>query len=68
MTLCNCIFVLFSEPILEDNENRIEQLSTEEKQPEEDSNIDNLKPEPMEIQNDTTENLSPCDMDISSPD
>ena len=44
------------------------QHSPAEKRPELDTSVDNLTPEPMEIQNDTTENLSPCDMDISSPD
>lgn len=51
-----------------DDENRATQPSAAETLPELDTSVDNLTPEPMEIQNDTTENLSPCDMDISSPD
>lgn len=56
------------EPKVEDQENRTKECIPEEKRPELDTTVDNLTPEPMEIQNDTTENLSPCDMDISSPD
>lgn len=54
----------------EADERRFESpLTEEEKRPEVDSRIDNLTLEPMEVQNaDPTENLSPCDMDISSPD
>lgn len=57
-----------AEPKLENTENVTGQHSPAEKRPELDTSVDNLTPEPMEIQNDTTENLSPCDMDISSPD
>ena len=50
-------------------ETRSKFLIKEERQ-ENDSSVDNLTPEPMEVQNaaDPPENLSPCDMDISSPD
>ena len=65
-------FRLFAETNLvhEADERRFESpLTEEEKRPEVDSRIDNLTLEPMEVQNaDPTENLSPCDMDISSPD
>ena len=58
----------FTEPKVEDQENRTKECIPEGKRPELDTTVDNLTPEPMEIQNYTTENLSPCDMDISSPD
>lgn len=54
---------------IETEETRSKFLIKEELQ-ENDSSVGNLTPEPMEVQNaaDPTENLSPCDMDISSPD
>lgn len=61
--------VLFTEIKLEDNTNPAGETSTEEKTTvTNNTTIDNLTPEPMEIHNDATEDLSPCDMDISSPD
>lgn len=54
---------------LEDNTNPAGQTSLEGKTSvENNTTMDNLTPEPMEIHNDATEDLSPCDMDISSPD
>ena len=61
--------ILFAEVKLEDNTNIAGQTSLEGKTPvANNTTLDNLTPEPMEIHNDTTEDLSPCDMDISSPD
>jgi len=58
-----------TEAKLEDNTNLTGQTSLEGKTPvANNTTMDNLTPEPMEIHNDTTEDLSPCDMDISSPD
>lgn len=60
---------MFTETKLEDKTNPPEQTSSEEKTTVTNNTaIDNLTPEPMEIHNDATEDLSPCDMDISSPD
>lgn len=60
---------MFAEAKLEDNTNLTGQTSLEGKTPvANNTTMDNLTPEPMEIHNDTTEDLSPCDMDISSPD
>ena len=46
---------LFTEPKVEDQENGTKECIPEEKRPELDTSVDNLTPEPMEIQNDTTE-------------
>ena len=46
---------LFTEPKVEDQENRTKECIPEEKRPELDTSVDNLTPEPMEIQNDATE-------------
>lgn len=60
---------MFAEENLEDNTNLAGQTSLEEKTSVvNNTTMDNLTPEPMEIHNDATEDLSPCDMDISSPD
>lgn len=60
---------LFTETKLEDSGHRIEQTSTEDKASLENNTImDDLTPEPLEVINDPTANLSPCDMEISSPD
>jgi len=60
---------LFSEIKLEDNTNTGGQTSLEGKTSvANNTTMDNLTPEPMEIHNDTSEDFSPCDMDISSPD
>ncbi|XP_022796863.1 hepatoma-derived growth factor-related protein 2-like [Stylophora pistillata] len=54
---------------LEDSGHNIEQTSTEDKTSLENNTImDDLTPEPAEVVNDPTANLSPCDMEISSPD
>ena len=45
----------FTEPKVEDQENRTKEFIPEEKRPELDTSVDNLTPEPREIQNDTTE-------------
>lgn len=58
-----------TETKLEDSGHRIEQTSTEDKASLENNTImDDLTPEPLEVINDPTANLSPCDMEISSPD
>ena len=46
---------LFTEPKVEDQENRTRECIQEGKRPELDTSVDNLTPEPMKIQNDTTE-------------
>lgn len=61
--------ILLAEVKLEDNTNLAGQTSLEEKTSvANNTTMDNLTPEPMEIHDDATEDLSPCDMDISSPD
>ncbi|KAJ7393700.1 Hepatoma-derived growth factor- protein [Desmophyllum pertusum] len=58
-----------TETKFEDNTNIAGQTSPEDKTPvANNTTIDNLTAEPMEIHNDAAENLSPCDMEISSPD
>lgn len=60
---------MFSEIKLEDNTNTAGRISLEGKTSvANNTTVDNLTPEPMEIHNDASEDLSPCDMDISSPD
>lgn len=60
---------MFSEIKLEDNTNTAGRTSLEGKTSvANNTTVDNLTPEPMEIHNDASEDLSPCDMDISSPD
>ena len=60
---------MFAEVKLEDHTNLVGQTSLEgNTSAENNTSMDNLTPEPMEIHNDATEDLSPCDMDISSPD
>ena len=60
---------LFTETKLEDSGHRIGQTSTDDKASLENNTImDDLTPEPLEVINDPTANLSPCDMEISSPD
>ena len=44
---------LFTEPKVEDQENGTKECIPEKKRPELDTSVDNLTPEPMEIQNDT---------------
>ena len=43
----------FTEPKVEDQENRTKECIPEKKRPELDTSVDNLTPEPMEIQSDT---------------
>ena len=56
-----------AETQFEENTHGEEQITPEAQTPELNTSVDNLTPEPMDIQTDHTENLSPCDMEISSP-